>query len=83
LAGSASLAIFTAAKAQQAANYLHGLQTAEPKAAATLAALLPQPQQPPKTQTIVRDSKNGQFVKPEEAKRRPATTETEHYNRKK
>lgn len=41
------------------------------------------PQPAPKTQTVVRDSKNGQFVKPEEAKRRPTTTETEHYPRKK
>lgn len=42
------------------------------------------PQKPaPKTQTVVRDSKNGQFVKPSEATRRPATTETEHYKRKK
>lgn len=31
--------------------------------------------------TVVRDSKNGQFVKPSEAVRRPATTETEHYKR--
>ena len=69
LAGSASLAIFTAAKAQQAADDLHGLQTAEPKATAVPNAMLPQPQPPPKTQTIVRDSKNGQFVKPEEDKR--------------
>ena len=37
----------------------------------------------PKTQTVVRDSKTGQFVRPSEAKRRPATTETEHYTRKK
>jgi len=41
------------------------------------------PTQTPKTQTVVRDLKNGQFVKPQEAKRRPATTETEHYKRNK
>jgi hypothetical protein len=36
-----------------------------------------------KTQTVVRDSRNGQFVKKEEAKKRPATTETEKIRRKK
>lgn len=36
-----------------------------------------------KTQTVVRDSRNGQFVKKAEAKKRPATTETERIRRKK
>lgn len=31
----------------------------------------------PKSRTVVRDSKNGQFVPKREATRRPASTETE------
>jgi len=40
------------------------------------------PKAAPKIITVVRDSKTGKFVKPREATRRPATTETERYRRK-
>lgn len=38
---------------------------------------------PAKAITVVRDSKNGRFVPQKEAKRRPKTTETERYPRRK